>query len=635
MLLKILLTVALLALGGLTLLYVSVDVPAVNGAATAQRNIYLYRDGSLLATQGSVNRENVTLAKVPLTVRQAILAAEDRQFYREGAVDVKGMLRGAYHTLAGRGRQSGSTITQQYVKNYYLTQDQTFTRKVREIVISVKVDRQLSKDDILQGYLNTSYFGRNAYGIKAAAQAYYAKDVTALTTAEGAYLAALLKAPSAYDIGAHPRNSKKVMARWNHVLDGMAAEKWITPQERKAVRFPPLKAAHAAASLSGQRGYMAEAVEQYLLTNDIISDQDLAAGGFTITTTLDRNYQEALTQAVIRQLLSRLRLERRQDAWVRAAAASVDAQTGRILALYGGIDANRQYVNGATSRGYQVGSLFKPLVLAAALDNGSRTQNGELINPQTLYDGTSRRPVQGLPFGSAYAPANEDNLDFGDITVGTAMEQSVNSVFAQMAADVTPRTVRSTALALGIPEEALPADAGPSIALGTAQASVMDMAQAYATLANHGARGLYTLVNSITKGGTAIALPENSPAQVISRQAADTTTAVLTGVITRGTAHAAEAVGRPAAAKTGTAEEDQAAWFAGYTPQLATVVAVQGQDPATGAPRSLYGAAGEKRVNGGDLPALIWTDYTHTALATTPATPFHLSYHNTPDDEPQ
>ncbi|MER6076329.1 transglycosylase domain-containing protein [Streptomyces sp. NPDC001817] len=624
-LLQILLAIALLAFGGLVLLYLSVEVPTANDAAAAQRNTYLYDDGTLLAVAGSVNRENVALSEVPLSVRHAVLAAEDRQFYHEGAVDVRAMLRGAYYTIRGAGPQSGSTITQQYVKNYYLYQTRTITRKIKEIIISVKVDRRLSKGKILEGYLNTSYFGRNAYGIQAAAQAYYGKDVSSLNIAEGAYLAVLLKAPSAYDLSAYPRNRNRVEKRWNYVLNGMVAEHWLTPAARRNLRFPQLRKAHPAAAVSGQRGYVVQAVEQYLLNNNIVSEQDLAAGGFTITTTIDRRRQAALAQAVSRQLLSRLSPGRKQDVWVRAAAASVDPLSGRTVALYGGADALRQHVNGATERDYQVASLFKPFVLAAALDNSSRTQSGEPITPNTVYDGTSRRPVQGLPYGSFYAPANEDDRNFGAITVETAMEQSVNSVFAQMAVDVGPQTVRSTALVLGLPPDVLPTDVGPSIALGTPQASVLDMSQAYATLDNHGARRLYTLVNGITKGGIAVALPQSVSNQVISRHAADTTTAMLNDVVDHGTAQAARALGRPAAAKTGTAEDDVAAWFAGYTPELVTVVAVQGQDPVTGALRPLYGAVGEQRVNGGDLPGRIWTDYTLAALATTPVTPFQLA----------
>ncbi|MFF3159974.1 transglycosylase domain-containing protein [Streptomyces sp. NPDC057910] len=624
-LLQAFLTVTLLVVAGLVLLYMATDVPPVNGAAAAQRNTYLYADGTLIGTDGSVNRQDVTLAQVPPMVRHAVLAAEDRRFYEEGALDLRAMLRGAYRTLEGEGKQSGSTITQQYVKNLYLNQKQTTSRKIREIFIAIKVDRRLSKDEILEAYLNICYFGRNSYGIRAAAQAYFGKDVPKLTLAEGAYLATLLEAPSSYDIGAYPKHRKTVERRWHHVLTGMVDQGWLTRSVKKGLRFPQLKAAHPHAGLSGQRGYVVQAVKQQLLNNNVVSERDISAGGFTVTTTIDPGRQAELTEAVARQLLSHLSPKRRQDAWVRAAAVSLDPHTGRTVALYGGRDASREYVNGATRRDYQVGSLFKPFVLTAALDNSSRTQNGEPITPDTIYDGTSQRPVQGGPGGSVYAPGNEDGRSFGNITVRTAMEQSVNTVFAQMAVDVDCRAVRSTAVALGVPGQTIPPDPGASIGLGTVQASVLDMAQAYATLDNHGAHGLYTLVDKVTKDGTVIALPPQMSVQVVTRAAADTTTRVLHDVVAHGTAQAAQELNRTAAAKTGTAEADRAAWFAGYTPELVTVVAIQGQDPTTGALRSLYGVADRDRVNGSDFPAMIWTDYMKAALSRTPRSPFDLA----------
>ncbi|WP_435260616.1 transglycosylase domain-containing protein [Streptomyces sp. 1222.5] len=618
------LTAIFLITAGAALLYLVIDVPAANSAATAQRNVYLYADGTLLANEGAVNRHNVPLAKVPQTVRRAVLAAEDRDFYQEGAVDLSAILRGAYNTVRGNGRQSGSTITQQYVKNYYLSQDQTISRKLKEIFIAVKTDRELNKDEIFERYLNTSYFGRNAYGIEAASQAYYGKDVDKLNTAEGAYLATLLRAPSVYDIDAYPKNRSRAIKRWNYVLDGMVEKAWLSLSQRRTMHFPELKSAQTGAGLSGQRGYIVQAVKQELLSKGILDAQQLAAGGFFITTTIDRTQEERLVQAVSDELISQLRPERKQDQLLRAAAASVDPVSGHTVALYGGVDAARQYINNATRRDYQVGSTFKPFVLAAALANGSLTQDGRLITPSTEYDGTSRRVVQGLPGDSSYAPANEDNENYGIITASAAMEQSVNSVFAQMAADVTPSKVRATAMALGLPAQTLPENPGASIGLGTTQASVLDMAQAYATLDNHGARSPYSLVTGITRSGTAVLLPENIPLQAISRQAADTTTQVLRGVVEDGTGEVAQEVDRPAAGKTGTAEEDAAAWFAGYTPELTTVVAVMGQDPATGAPRPLYGALGKERINGGDIPARIWTQFMRTALAETPAESFDL-----------
>ncbi|MFJ8003516.1 transglycosylase domain-containing protein [Streptomyces fagopyri] len=616
----VLLVIGLFALG-----YYLVKIPPANAAATKQSNVYLYADGSQLARDGEVNRENVSLAQISKDAQHAALAAEDRDFYTESAIDPKAMIRAGWNTATGKGRQSGSTITQQYVKNYYLGQEQTATRKVKEFFISIKLDRQQSKNDILEGYLNTSYYGRNAYGIQAAAQAYYGVDAQDLTVGQGAYLAALLNAPSEYDVIAHPENKAAAKARWNYVLDGMVKKQWLTPAARAEVTFPEPKQSVIATGMSGQRGYLVKAVNDYLVEHKIIDEDTLQTGGYRITTTLQKPRQDAFVKAVDDQVMNHLdKKNRKADRYVRAGGVSIDPATGKVVAMYGGIDYTKQYVNNATRRDYQVGSTFKPFVFTSAVQNDSRTEDGRRITPNTFYDGTDKRPVQGWN-GGPYAPENEDNVSYGPITVRTATDKSVNAVYAQMAVDVGPSKVKETAVDLGVPADTPDLTATPSIALGPSTASVLDMAQAYATLANHGEHGTYTLVDKVTKEGAAdVHLPKQATKQAVTRQAADTTTSVLRSVVEGGTGTAAQAAGRPAAGKTGTAEEDQAAWFAGYTPDLATVVAVMGQDPDTGVHKSLYGALGQARVNGGGYPAQIWAQYTKSALKGTSPSDFDL-----------
>ncbi|MEU1781741.1 transglycosylase domain-containing protein [Streptomyces abikoensis] len=623
------LLIVLIIVGGLIAGYMLVNIPPANKAATAESNVFLYSDGSQLARDGEVNRESVPLSKVPRNVQHAVLAAEDRDYYSESAVNPEAMLRAAWNTVTGKGKQSGSTITQQYVKNYYLGQEQTISRKVKEFFIAIKLDREESKNDILEGYLNTSYFGRNAYGIQAASQAYYSKDSDKLTTAEGAYLATLLNAPSAYDVGAHPENRPRAEARWRYVLDGMVKKKWLSPAERAATTFPTPGKTKPRLSMSGQRGYLVEAVKDYLTSNKIVDENTLATGGYRITTTIEKKKQDAFVAAVRDQLMSELSDTRKVDRYVRAGGASIDPKTGKVVALYGGIDYTKQYVNNATRRDYQVGSTFKPFVFTSAVDNHATTLAGQTITPNTVYDGTNKRPVQGPNGPVGYAPENEDGYSYPHVTVTRATDLSVNAVYAQMAQDVGPGKVKDTAVALGVPEKTPDLTATPSIALGPATASVLDMTQAYATLANHGRHGPYTLVEKISKGGEEVQLPDGEDTrQAVSREAADTTTSILQSVVEAGTGRRAQSAGRPAAGKTGTAEEDKAAWFAGYTPDLATVVAVMGQDPDTGDQKPLYGATGEDRVNGGGYPAQIWGAYTAQALEGTEATDFDLELEN-------
>jgi membrane peptidoglycan carboxypeptidase len=618
--------------------YFLVDIPAPKAAATAENNVYLYADGSQLARVGEVNRETVPLSQVPGPVRRAVLAAEDRDFFDSASVDAAAMVRAAWNMLRGEGRQSGSTITQQYVKNYYLDQEQTLTRKVKELFISIKLGSEVSKEEILAGYLNTSYFGRNAYGIQAAAQAYYGKDAAALSTAEGAYLAALLNAPSVYDVSAAAGNRGAAVARWEYVLDGMVSEGWLSQSRRDAMRFPEPLPVTPTADLSGQRGYLVEATMDYLLRTGTVDEERLAEGGLKITTTFDPDRQRALAEAVDGRLLSALSPgERAQDAYVRAGATSVEAATGRVVAMYGGRDYTKEYVNNATRRDYQAASTFKPFVYAAALEHRARTRDGARISPETKYDGDSGRPVvdsDGRRVG--WSPENEGEKDYGELTVAEAMDKSVNAVFAQLGQDVGARRVKETAVALGVPEDTPGlASAQGSIALGTATPSTLDLAQAYATLAAHGVRHPAVLVEKVTLDGRELSLPRAAPERAVSRRAADGTTAMLRGVVENGTGMAARSAGRPAAGKTGTAEEDRAAWFAGYTPELSTVIAVFGQDPASGAQRALYGAGGLERVSGGGFPARIWGQYTAAALAGEPAAEFELPHAREQDVPPE
>jgi membrane peptidoglycan carboxypeptidase len=404
----------------------------------------------------------------------------------------------------------------------------------------------------------------------------------------------------------------------------MVKQGWMTQADRDKAKFPtPKQPTSTNSSLSGQRGYLVEAVKNYLSENGIDKNH-LTNQGYRITTTFKKSNQDALVKAVDDQLIDKLdKKNRPADRNVRAGAVSIDPKTGQVLAMYGGIDWVKQYTNNATRADFQVGSTFKPFVFTAALQNHSTTQSGETIMPATVYDGTSKRPVKGssIPF----SPENEDQRDYGRIPVSVATDKSVNSVYAQMAVDVGPAKVKKTAEALGLAKGTPSLQPYPSIALGTATPSVLRMTEAYATLANHGKHNAAQLVLKITdRDGKEVELPERHTTQAVKREAADTTTSILQSVVEKGTAMAARGAGRPAAGKTGTAEEDTAALFAGYTPDLATVVSVMGQDPKTAKHVPLYGALGVARMNGGGPPTEIWAQYVKQALKGKKAHDFDL-----------
>ncbi|WP_406093074.1 transglycosylase domain-containing protein [Streptomyces sp. NBC_01013] len=622
-------TVCLLGMGGFAVLYMLVDVPEGNAQAKLQSNIYKYSDGTLLARTGEVNREIVDLAQVPKEVQMTFVAAENKSFYDDQGVDFKGTARGLLNTVSGKGKQGGSTITQQYVKNYYLDQDQTVTRKLKELVISLKVDQKRSKSEILAGYINTSFYGRQAYGIQAAAQAYYGKDAKDLNVAQGAYLAALLQAPSQYDWAVAGPNSKAlVKERWNYVLNNMVEEGWLDAGKRQGLKFPIPQDPKPLNGVAGQKGYIVEAARKAVLEETGLSSQQFDLGGWTITVNIDKKKQQQLEKSVETKLIDNLDTKKRKlDQDIQAGAVSVDPKTGAVIALYGGRGQNEHWTSNAFRTDYQPASTFKPVILAAALDQESVTQDDQQITANTRYDGTSKRPVEGSDV--AFAPENEDDQNYGSVTVQTAMNKSINSVFAQMGVDVGMDKVMQTAGKLGMDVKGLPAV--PAQTLGSMGASPMEMAGIYATLDNHGKKVTPQIVKSaVHQGDEAVQLPDALGEQVISRQAADSVTSVLTGVVDDGTAHRsvrnAEGLSdQQIAGKTGTSDDNKSAWFTGYTPDLVTSVGLFGEAayPRTdddgkkvqkGAQVTLKGAGGGGRVNGGGFPAEIWADFTAKAM---------------------
>ncbi len=405
----------------------------------------------------------------------------------------------------------------------------------------------------------------------------------------------------------------------------MVEEGWLSSSDRQSMKFPTPKEPKAAAGLEGQKGYLVDLannqLEEQLMEQEGISrseaETQVKSQGWTITLNIDPKKQAQLEKAVDAELTSKLDAkERPVDGDVQAGAVSVDPKTGKIVALYGGEDYFKHYRSNATRNDYQPASTFKPVILAAALENESENQDGQTIGAKTVYDGTSKRPAvdaDGKKVG--FAPPNEDNVSYGDVTVQTAMNKSVNSVFAQMGIDVGMDEVMDTAAALGMDDDL---QAVPAQTLGTMGASPLQMAGVYATLDNHGKQVTPTLIKSAEQHNRTVDIPDPIGEQVISPEAADTVTSVLTGVVDDGTAQRSvrdnpARDGQEVAGKTGTSDFGRSAWFTGYTPDLVTSVGLFGEDAKTGKQVNMKGATGKLpgngRVNGGGIPASIWSAY--------------------------
>ena len=291
----------ILAVLGFAYAYFTVKVPDPNAFVNSQSTIIQYEDGSEAGRLGSENRTIVKLANIPLTVRHAVMAAEDRNFYSESAVSPVGILRALFNNLKGGSLQGGSTITQQYAKTAFLSPDRTVIRKVKELIISLKLQNSMSKDQILENYLNTIWFGRGSYGVETASEVYFGKSVQSLTVPEAAVLASILRSPGYYDPANGPNSTKRIQARWQYVIDGMVAEKWLTKKSADVMKFPTIRPRVTSGALAGPKGYIVSYVVSELAKLGFTESQ-LQTGGYVIRTTLIKQNQEAAVLAVDKEL---------------------------------------------------------------------------------------------------------------------------------------------------------------------------------------------------------------------------------------------------------------------------------------------------------------------------------------------
>ena len=566
---------------------------------------------------GVQNRFVVDLSEVDPTLRDAVVAIEDQRFYEHRGLDFEAVGRAAWENVRSLSiQEGGSTITQQLVKNTYIAQEQrqipSFRRKMAEASLAWQYEEAHSKDEILEQYLNTVYFGANAYGAEAAARTYYNKAAADLTLPESAMLAGIINLPGTYDPFSDPESAK---ARRNVVLDRMLEHGHIEEEEHAAAVAEEIELSRGRVEYENDNEYFLDAVRKELAEE--YGDQAVYEGGLKIYTTLDPRLQELAATSVDDVVNP-------EEGGPSASLVSVEPETGAVKAMVGGSDFQQVKFNLATQGKRQPGSAFKTFVLSEAIRQG--------ISTDTRY----LSKYLEVPMGEYEEPYVVQNYDFherGPINLKTATEQSDNTVYVQLALDLGLENVVDMASKMGI-ESAL--ETYPSTAIGGLGEGVSpyEMASAYSTLANGGVHMEPYLVEKVTReeDGEEVTIQEHEPEgkEALTRDKAAAVTQTLRGVVERGTASRyrdlVDEIGRPSAGKTGTSENFVDAWYIGYVPQLTTSVWVGYPEERV----PMVNINGLPEINGENYPLDIWSLYMQGAVGDLP-----VEQLDTPSDDLQ
>ena len=561
-------------------------------------------DGSVLANlHGHEHRIPVSLEEIPSQLQHAFIAIEDYRFYSHYGVDLRAIARAAYLNLTEGQRQGGSTITQQLAKNAFLTLDSTYERKLQEAIYAVQLERMYTKDEILEMYLNQVPFGRTAHGVQAAAYAYFRKDVSDLTLAESAFLAALPWSPSLYD-----RNPDQILRRQAIVLNEMVRHGYIDDNAAQRALSKPLDIQPPPAHDIKLGGHFLDYVLEDLLNR--FGSQMVYTGGLQIHTTLDPMMQAAAEEAMA-EVLDPVFPMVEDEPILQSAAIILDPQTGHIKAMVGGRSHDGRLSLNRTMSLRQPGSAFKPLaVYVPALDLG--------FSPGDVIDDAPVTYPQLV--GDDWTPKNYDRTFRGLVTLRTALNHSLNVVAAKLMDEVGPKTSLDYLRQLGITSLVTETtdghtDEGLSLALGalTHGVSPLEMALAFGVLANQGVRVEPNAVTKIVdRDGNVIWEASPRPSIAVSEKTAYMATNMMRTVVTQGTGRAA-AIDRPVAGKTGTTDDYRDAWFVGYSTELVGCVWM-------GYDRELTMAS--QRITGGSYPARIWNAMMRVAHEGLPASEF-------------
>lgn len=611
----------LLAALGLVLAYFLMPIPDPNAGFQSNNTTIYYRDGKeVLATLSVQNRVSVPYSEMSQSIKDAVVAAENRSFWEDPGFDLLGIGRAFISNVAGSKRQGGSTITQQYVKIMYLNSNHSYIRKLKELIISLKIGNELNKTQILERYLNTIYFGRGAYGIEAAAKSWFGVSAKDLNIEQAAVLAAVLNYPSGMDPENGKESLERLTKRYEYVINALAETKKITPEQKtKALKgLPEIKKPVVDKNkYNGPNGFVINTAETQLtevLKELGYEEAEIEGGGFSVTTTFDKTKQDALNQIGTQQVTEIAKKVNRKPEELDLGVASVDTKTGAVLAIYGGLDFIKDSRNWATTP-RPVGSTFKAFTLAAALNT---KPFGTFTLDTKLKGNTWTPPGDSAPVKNAFGK------QFGqEITLDRAMQMSSNTALVDLSFKIPGQadTIAKMANSLGVPS-GQGWDLNNRLTLGFAEANTVNMAAAYATFANGGERNTKYYIEEIKdRKGNVIYKAKTNPIRVLDPEVNNQVNKSLVAVNTTGLSQSVNKAGFLAGGKTGTVsmfDRDVAVWYVGYTKQISTAVMfVSGKD-GTG-DVNVWSPSGY--FSSGIYPPQVWIDYMKEAMKDLPQEP--------------